>query len=393
MLTEATTQFSELLRYVADELDISESLYKAAEERYQAVGKWLGKEDSPLAQYGPDIYPQGSFRLGTVVKPISQEGEYDIDLVCQLGILKNTVTQQSLKKMVGDRLRANATYAQMLEMEGRRCWILNYTDGSQFHMDILPAIPDDASWLINHGVPAEFARHAICVTDKETWNKDPDWPRSNPKGYAEWFKGRMLTILTEEKQILAAARRVKIDDVPDYSVKTPLQRAIQILKRHRDIMFADDPDNKPVSIIITTLAARAYNNEHDLYDALLSMVEGMPKYIQVVGGVQWVINPVNPKENFADKWQAHPHRAENFRAWLRQVKSDLDIALRKRGIHEVSDSLQAAFGERTLKAAVANFGDSYKQQRITGGLKMTAGSGMLGAVGTTRVKDHTFYGE
>lgn len=49
--------------------------------------------------------------------------------------------------------------------------------------------------------------------------------------------------------------------VPKYqSNKTPLQRAVQILKRHRDIMFAGDED-KPVSIIITTLAAKAYQEK------------------------------------------------------------------------------------------------------------------------------------
>jgi hypothetical protein len=36
-------------------------------------------------------------------------------------------------------------------------------------------------------------------------------------------------------------------------VKTPLQQAVQILKRHRDMMFADDPEHKPISVIITTL--------------------------------------------------------------------------------------------------------------------------------------------
>jgi len=39
------------------------------------------------------IYPQGSFRLGTVVRPDTRTGEYDIDLVCWLLIAKETVTQ------------------------------------------------------------------------------------------------------------------------------------------------------------------------------------------------------------------------------------------------------------------------------------------------------------
>lgn len=42
-----------------------------------------------------------------------------------------------------------------------------------------------------------------------------------------------------------------------------LQRIVQILKRHRDIMFNGDED-KPISIIITTLASRAYRGETNL---------------------------------------------------------------------------------------------------------------------------------
>ena len=67
--------------------------------------------------------------------------------------------------------------------------------------------------------------------------------------------------------------------VPKYqSNKTPLQRAVQILKRHRDIMFAGDED-KPVSIIITTLAAKAYQGEGSITEALQTILIHMDKYI------------------------------------------------------------------------------------------------------------------
>jgi len=48
-----------------------------------------------------------------------------------------------------------------------------------------------------------------------------------------------------------------IDELPTYRWKTPLQQVVKILKRHRDVMFLDAPDKKPMSIIITTLAGRS----------------------------------------------------------------------------------------------------------------------------------------
>jgi len=386
-------QFSQILKHLADSLDISETRYKDAVEKYEAVGKWLSKDGSPLAVFNPEISPQGSFNIGTVTKPINHEDEYDIDLVCLLNISIDTISQQLLKKMVGDRLKANKIYEKLLDKEGRRCWTLNYANDAKFHMDILPAIPDEYLWLVRLGVPYDLAKHAICITDKKTWDDDSDWPRSNPKGYAAWFRNHMAVIFAEQKRTLALRMKAHIDDVPDYQVKTPLQRSIQILKRHRDIMFIDDPENKPISMIITTLAALAYNNETDLYDSLISIVRGMPAYISSQNGSPWVPNPVNPKENFADKWTEYPERAGKFQKWLGQVEKDITSSLEYTGINKIGDALKPALGERSVDTAMTAYGKEIKNQRQNGQLKMVTGTGILGISGQTPVKDHTFYGK
>jgi hypothetical protein len=60
----------------------------------------------------------------------------------------------------------------------------------------------------------------------------------------------------ETRSVLA--KQMDVEEVPDWYVKTTLQRTVQALKRHRNIYFVDGPENRPASIIITTLAARAY---------------------------------------------------------------------------------------------------------------------------------------
>jgi hypothetical protein len=42
------------------------------------------------------------------------------------------------------------------------------------------------------------------------------------------------------------AKAAKVDDLPARKWKSPLQEAIQILKRHRDMMFQDAPDSAPI---------------------------------------------------------------------------------------------------------------------------------------------------
>jgi phage terminase large subunit GpA-like protein len=99
-----------------------------------------------------------------------------------------------------------------------------------------------------------------------------------------------------------------------------------ILKRHRDTMFAKDPSNKPISIIISTLAAHAYQGEETIGYALLSIVSRMENAIDHDGQKYVVKNPTNALENFADKWEDYPERAEAFFSWLKKARGDFSSA-------------------------------------------------------------------
>jgi len=372
-----------------------------AEKRYQAVGKWLERDESIVEKYKPVIYTQGSFRLGTVIKAVTGEEKYDIDLVCDLDLTKSQVTQKQLKDLVGFEIKsyAHANNMNNPAEESRRCWTLNYADGTQFHMDILPCIPDSELFkliLQSRGIPGSISAHAIAITDNTLPNYeyiDEEWLKSNPKGYAEWFKERMKIQFEAMRMILAESIRAEAEDVPEYKIKTTLQRAIQLLKRHRDIMFEHDPDDKPISMIITTLAAHAYDNQADLYDALCSIIRGMPKYILVRNGSPWIPNPVNPDENFADKWADNPKKESNFKRWLARLEKDLVSAMNVVGIHKVAERLKPAFGDRAVNDAMKRMGEDFRRRRELGLLRMSAGTGILGHKGTTPVRDHTFYGE
>ena len=100
-------RYRRFLELVASEIDIPPSKYRDAVARYLAVGHWLENGDYPGCFGQASIYPQGSFRLGTVVKPIRNgiEASYDIDLVSEMPLPKLLTSPQAVKQMVGDRLR------------------------------------------------------------------------------------------------------------------------------------------------------------------------------------------------------------------------------------------------------------------------------------------------
>ena len=378
---ENRKRLNRILRDLADELDVPPSKYREAKEHYDAVGAWLGDDDSDLAPYEPAIYPQGSFALGTAVRPLGDD-EYDVDAVCLLHLSPNQVTQQQLKSLVGDRLKhPRSRYKEMLDPPegGRRCWTIKYADASRFHLDVLPAIPDDYGWLVALGVPEKWARNAICLTDRRTWNVDPNWPRSNPQGYEAWFKDRMRMRLDEAKRALAVAKQADVKTIEDFDVRTPLQRLVQILKRHRDVRYNGEND-KPISIILTTLAAQAYDNEADLAEAILNVVPRMRQSIERREEDWWVSNPVNPEENFADKWNERPRKAEIFFEWLTTVEQQYRNLLSDEGWNNVGEHLEEAFGSRDAKAAMAKYAAREARQ---------PGAGMVApAVLTPRKSEH-----
>ena len=73
-MTFATTAASAAyLERVATELDVPPGRYEEATRRYKSVGEWLGREESTLKDLSPEVYVQGSFRLGTPIRPVNED--------------------------------------------------------------------------------------------------------------------------------------------------------------------------------------------------------------------------------------------------------------------------------------------------------------------------------
>lgn len=330
MNSDELKYMDQLLEFLIELLDIPPSHYQQATDRYKSLGDWLHRKESKVAEYDPEVYAQGSFRYGTVIRPLLRSDEYDLDLVCRLILKKANITQKKVKGLVGNEVQAYAHAYSFKEpaTEKYRCWRLDYSDHVKFHMDILPCVPEDVAFidqLCRLGVPKELAASAVAITDTRHAKYSViavDWPSSNPHGVAGWFEARMRAI-AQERLIKLVEKRLyaSVDDVPAYEWKTPLQRSIQILKRHRDVMFKNSPEWKPLSMIITTLATHSYSGESGLYDALVNIIDHMPNYISPK--VPRIPNPVNPAEDFADRWSKDPRFEQNFRLWHAQVKADM----------------------------------------------------------------------
>lgn len=358
MLTKSVQGY---LKALAEELDISETRYDQAYQRYHSLGRWLNRDASSIKQFEPSMYVQGSFAFGTVIKPYTDTEEYDVDMVCELKQLsKHQITQERLKELLRVEIESYRQANNMLKPldEGRRCWTLNYADGAQFHMDIVPALPN-AGWvrllLEQRSLDTRWVDTAIGITDNEAHNYKvivEEWPRSNPKGYLQWFKSRIAPLLERRKAELATEAKASVEDIPDYRVRTPLQSAIMILKRHRDMMFAgDDTNSSPISIIITTLAGHSYEGEEQIADALFAILSKMDSFIQRNAQKYVIPNPSDPSENFADKWEQFPERKEAFFRWLTQARHDFRAVADQYSHKVITEKLSTHIGRELAKRA------------------------------------------
>jgi len=381
MFETATDLISQLLRETVAELDIPTELHAAATREYQRVGNWLAAHADGDA--GWIVYPQGSFLLNTVVLPAGQD-EYDIDVVCRRQIAKEMTTQAALKLGVGDAL---ANYIQahrdlpdgpVGRKERNRCWMLRYDARRRFHLDVLPAIPND-----------DAQPHGVLITDREL----RAWQRSNPLTFAAWFKHQAETEFLRKRAYLAEAAHTPPQEIPDWEVKTTLHRVVQVIKLHRNEYFRHDLGLRPASVLITTLAGHAYRGEQDLYDALVQTVALMPSYITTTDAGPSVPNPVEPRENFADRWHSRPQLADAFYGWLEQLGEDLrDVGERQDGLDSVTARLQESFGAVPVAKAAGRLGDAYRRTRDAGALTFATSTGILSTGPGVRVRDHGFYG-
>lgn len=209
----------------------------------------------------------------------------------------------------------------------------------------------------------------------------------------------MAIVMRQMKEALAFDLRASVDDIPDWKVRTPLQRVIQLLKRHRDLFFVSHLDRRPASIIITTLVAAEYNGETSIVDAMDSAVAAL-RAVKLQGdGKYYIPNPVNPKENFADRWNEHPERARYFAGWLAALADDIANWSRSTGgVHRLRESMVPAFGSDVMNRAMESYGESLATVRKSGTMQMAGGTGMLLSAATPSVRSvpvrqHTFFGE
>ena len=379
---------------LAEELAVPQDRFDQAESRYKDLGEFLHRNESKVCDFDPEVYIQGSFALGTPTKPASSDEDYDLDIVVVFrSLTKMSIKQADLRCLLKDELKAYRKERGIHNEveESRRCCTLVYAEGAQFHMDVLPAVPNEANMrmlLSSYLADEALADGAIAITDSDettAYNIITDnWPRSNPRGFASWFKSRQIEQLNERRRaVLDAQGKVtaSVEDVPVFRVRTPLQSSIMILKRHRDEWFAEkDPDLKVISIILTTLSSHAYSGENQVSDAIAKILRDMHLTIEQRGGGSWIVNPTDPTENFADRWEKYPERRTAFFRWLEAARQEFGAVQKFSDSGIVLNELSRSLGNPLTEAARSRISSSAGSRAVSAAPAAVGGASAPGLV-------------
>jgi len=282
-------QREELLARIAQELQLDKTRLERMERAYEAVSEVLKGDETFFSDLEIELYAQGSKRIGTTTKPINGE-DFDLDTVLHIyDVFSNHSPERIYNELV--RVIESDPYYKTICEKKDRCVRLNYK--GDFHMDILPAC-----------MPNYFEKEKIAIPEK----KLRSWSSGNPRGYSKRFLDRANSVKEpllklNYKTLLEA--KVETEPLPEeLYYKTPLQRAVQLIKRYRDIYFKNR-DYSVSSIVLTTLMSEFYKGEASIYDTIDNAVTRIKEgYLDSVRANKKfkILNPVDSEEDFTDSW-------------------------------------------------------------------------------------------
>lgn len=360
-----------VLQKICKQIALSDTAKETVVREYKALGELITNSDRITSDV--DVKPQGSYNLGTAIKPLNgSDDDFDIDLVA---VIHGSLNAAETKHSVGDVLKSSSLYAKKLLPEKNRAWTIKYQDS---HVDVVPGVDGQQS--------------DIMITnriDKNTYR----YRQSSPFEFKTWFMQKGQDIY-QNSTFSKGYVRAEVEAPEEYKEYTILQEVVQLLKYHRNKMFEKRDDKlKPISMIVTILAAKAYTGQDDLSDALVSVVNGLREQIEYdLNENPHIFNPTNNSEDFTDKWQDHPERKDAFFEWLRSVESDLGTT-NQTEIMQWHERLSNIYGANRVQNAFEALGERQSEVQRQGRVSLNSNGVFEGDTSEKKVRPHTYWGD
>lgn len=393
-----------ILAEIAFSVQLPPSLHEKAVGRYDAVRKHLEATSSSFCGQIEHFYPQGSMAIDATISTRGTDDEYDLDIVAQLG---PAFSSRSPNYILTELEKALIGYRGLTVVRQTRCVTIYYADN--MHLDITPSLRD---W----GSPE---RQSVIMHARGPTASNEDFAvPMNAYGFVEWYKKKTPI----ERRVVAAFSNkwaaydraladAEVDPVPvqtQFVVKNTATLVLQLLKRYRNIRYANRSGRMPPSVMLSYYCAMSASSGSSLSEMLLRVSRNILRDIEnasLYGRLLHVANPVYADDIFTDRWPENADQQNRFANDLKELIRGLETALAGDMLaNRLQDWLRDMFGDRVVTKAVdmmardAQAAAAVGTQRYTkrGGILVPASAGAPIATAYTspvRASPHTYFGD
>lgn len=280
-----------------------------------------------------DVFVQGSFSTGTVVKPapsLGDDAEYDVDIV--VFCASSEMSPDEALNDLEETIASNGNYKDKIETKNRKipCVRLRYADEpkARFHVDVVPARPSDDGTI-------------------EVPRRNDGWESSDPAAYTDW--------------VTSKGERYR--------------RTLMMLKRWRDECKA------PIkSIVLQVITSECLSDSEDDSINLAETMQAVSDLLDSDTSPPEINNPVFEEEIITSSWSDADFT--KFKELIADAADVASAALSEQDHDEAATLWQKILGEgfvfRTdkevsIRLTEANLGDTSHAQPLTFPYQSTQG--------------------
>ena len=275
-----TRRVNDFDKFMGEHVNLNPSRYERLKRSDKAISEYLGQN---LAGYRR-AERQGSYALGTTIRPVRENDEYDVDRLVYMDYDRSKSPADYIDD-VYRCLKANGNYSDKVH-RNTRCVTVNYA--GKFKIDLVPCITYNGS-------------HFICN------RKTNQFEVTDGRGFRDWFNGK--------------------NRITNGNLKF-VTRLLKYLRDNKKTFTAP-------SVLLTTLIG---NTVHDwegdsnfktLPEALLTVISRIDAFLQSNPYMPEIRNPALSQETFTRHWDQakYSHFREmvsNYARRIGEAYSELD---------------------------------------------------------------------
>ena len=301
-----TRRVNDFNKFMREHVNLNPYRYERLKRSDKAVSEYLSQNLVGFTR----TERQGSYALGTTIRPVKDTDEYDVDRLVYLEY-DSTKDPKDYIDDVYRCLKANGNYSDKVQ-KNTRCVTVNYA--GEFKIDVVPCITYNGN-------------HFICN------RKTNEYEVTDGTGFRDWFN--------EKNRITNGNLKL-------------VTRLLKYLRDHKKTFTAP-------SVLLTTLIG---NMVHDwegdtdfktIPDALLTVISRMGDFLRSRPTMPEIRNPALPSETFTRHWDQakYSHFRDMVSSYARRIKEAYSDEDEQSSVRKWRDLFGDGFGSPSAAAGAS----------------------------------------